>query len=74
DPQALASGAIVETPSAKGDGSTYASPASPVRFPGADDGPKGPSPSVGQHTAEVLASLGRSADEIKALFDAGIVA
>ena len=74
DPQAFASGAIVQTPSAKGDGTTYASPASPVRFPGADDGPKGPSPAPGQHTAEVLASLGRSDDEIKALFASGIVA
>ncbi|MFN3911031.1 MAG: CoA transferase, partial [Hyphomonas sp.] len=74
DPQALAAGAIVQTPSAKGDGTTYASPASPVRFPGADDGPKGPSPAPGQHTAEVLAALGRSESEIKALFEAGIVA
>lgn len=74
DPQAFAAGAIVQTPSAKGDGSTYASPASPVRFPGADDGPKGPSPSIGQHTAEVLASLGRSESEIKDLFASGIVA
>lgn len=74
DPQAFASGAIVQTPSAKGDGTTYASPASPVRFPGADDGPKGPSPTPGQHTAEVLAALGRSEADIKALFDAKIVA
>lgn len=74
DPQAYAAGAIVQTPSAKGDASTYASPASPVRFPGADDGPKGPSPSVGQHTKDVLTSMGRSADEIEALFKAGIVA
>ncbi|WP_291202202.1 CaiB/BaiF CoA-transferase family protein [Hyphomonas sp.] len=74
DPQAFASGAIVQTPSAKGDGTTYASPASPVRFPGADDGPKGPSPTPGQHTAEVLAALGRSEAEIKALFAAKVVA
>jgi crotonobetainyl-CoA:carnitine CoA-transferase CaiB-like acyl-CoA transferase len=74
DPQAFAAGAIVQTPSAKGDGTTYASPASPVRFPGADDGPKGPSPTPGQHTAEVLVSLGRSEADIKALFDAKIVA
>ena len=74
DPQAFAAGAIVQTPSAKGDGTTYASPASPVRFPGADDGPKGPSPTPGQHTAEVLASLGRSEADIKALFASGIVA
>lgn len=74
DPQAFAAGAIVQTPSAKGDGSTYASPASPVRFPGADDGPKGPSPAVGQHTKEVLAAMGRSAEEIDALYKTGIVA
>ncbi len=60
DPQAFAAGAIVQTPSAKGDGSSYASPASPVRFPGADDGPKGPSPSPGQHTRAVLSGMGRS--------------
>lgn len=74
DPQAFAAGAIVQTPSARGDGSTYASPASPVRFPGADDGPKGPSPAPGQHTAEVLASLGRSEADIAALFASGVVA
>lgn len=73
DPQAFAAGAIVQTPSAKGDGSTYASPASPVRFPGADDGPKGPSPAPGQHTKEVLAGLGRSAEEIEALYQSGVV-
>ena len=74
DPQAFAAGAIVQTPSAKGDGSTYASPASPVRFPGADDGPKGPSPAAGQHTKDVLAAMGRSTEEIDALYKAGIVA
>lgn len=74
DPQAHAAGAIVQTPSAKGDGSTYASPASPVRFPGADDGPKGPSPAPGQHTREVLTSLGRSEADIDILYKSGIVA
>tara|TARA_R110000796_G_scaffold147674_6_gene264485 strand:- start:5166 stop:6425 length:1260 start_codon:yes stop_codon:yes gene_type:complete len=73
DPQALAAGAIVQTPSAKGDGSTYASPASPVRFPGADDGPKGPSPALGQHTRDVLDSLGLSADAIESLYTDGVV-
>lgn len=74
DPQAHAAGAIVQTPSAKGDGTTYASPASPVRFPGADDGPKGPSPSPGEHTEAVLRTLGRSQAEIEALYKSGIVA
>ena len=74
DPQAHASGAIVQTPSAKGDGTTYASPASPVRFPGADDGPKGPSPSPGEHTEAVLRALGRSDADIRALYEGGVVA
>lgn len=73
DPQAFAAGAIVQTPSSKGDGSTYASPASPVRFPGADDGPKGPSPAPGEHTRHVLASLGRSEADIETLYKSGIV-
>lgn len=73
DPQALAAGAIVQTPSAKGDGTTYPSPASPVRFPGADDGPKGPSPAMGEHSRDVLLSLGYSADEISALISSGVV-
>ena len=73
DPQAMAAGAIVQTPSAKGDGTTYPSPASPVRFPGTDDGPKGPSPSPGQHTADVLKNYGYDDDAISALMQAGIV-
>lgn len=73
DPQAHAAGAIVQTPSSKGDGTTYASPASPVRFPGADDGPKGPSPAPGEHTRAVLAALGRSDADIETLYQSGIV-
>ena len=73
DPQAIAAGAIVQTPSAKGDGSTYASPASPVRFPGADDGPKGPSPALGQHTRIVLDQLGLTDDAIESLYADGVV-
>jgi len=74
DPQAHAAGAIVQVPSAKGDGSTFSSPASPVRFPGANDGPKGPSPSMGEHTRDVLSGLGMSASEIDAALKAGTVA
>jgi crotonobetainyl-CoA:carnitine CoA-transferase CaiB-like acyl-CoA transferase len=74
DPQAFASGAIVQTPSSKGDGSTYPAPASPVRFPGADDGPKGPSPRMGQHTREILTSMGVAEANIQALYDATVVA
>lgn len=73
DPQAEAAGAFVDTPSAKGDGSTFRAPASPIRFPGADDGPKGPSPAIGQHTREILEELGYGADEIHAALKVGTV-
>jgi len=73
DPQAEAAGAFVDTPSAKGDGSTFRAPASPIRFPGADDGPKGPSPAMGQHTREVLQDLGMDTAAIDAAIAAGTV-
>ena len=73
DPQTEAAGAIVQVPSSKGDGSTFPSPASPVRFPGADDGPKGPSPKLGEHTRAVLEGLGLAASDIDALYGEGVV-
>ncbi len=73
DPQVLASGAIAKTPSSTG-GDPYASPASPVRFPGADDGPKGPSPKPGEHTESVLSDAGVAADDIDRLLADGVVA
>ena len=73
DPQVKAAGGITQVPSASGDGSTFASPASPVRFPGADDGPGGPSPRMGEHSRDVLTSMGYDAEKIDALFAAGIV-
>ncbi|MEL6209236.1 MAG: CaiB/BaiF CoA-transferase family protein, partial [Pseudomonadota bacterium] len=63
DPQVAAAGAITQLPKQSGDG-TYPSPASPIRFPGADDGPKGPSPKPGEHTRGVLTELGLADDEI----------
>ncbi|WP_281198960.1 CoA transferase, partial [Hyphomonas adhaerens] len=73
DPQTEAAGAIVQVPSSKGDGTTYPSPASPVRFPGADDGPKGPSPKLGEHTRAVLESLGLPSGDIDTLYADGVV-
>lgn len=73
DPQTEAAGAIVQVPSSKGDGTTFPSPASPVRFPGADDGPKGPSPKLGEHTRGVLEGLGLPAGEIDTLYADGVV-
>lgn len=72
DPQAIAAGCVVETP--RHDGGTMNAPAAPVRFPGADDGPKGPSPRPGEHTRAVLAELGYSSAEIDALYASGAAA
>ena len=65
DAQAEAAGCFVDTPD--GEGGSYRAPASPARFPGADDGPKGPAPRLGEHTQEVLKGLGYAASEIDAV-------
>jgi len=72
DPQTIASGAVVQTP--QRDGGTINAPAAPIRFPGADDGPKGPAPRPGEHTRAVLAELGYSDTEIDALYVSGAAA
>jgi crotonobetainyl-CoA:carnitine CoA-transferase CaiB-like acyl-CoA transferase len=72
DPQAHAAGCFVQTPD--GHGGTFTAPAGPARFPGADDGPKGPAPGLGQHTAEVLLELGYSDADIAAMKEAGAAA
>lgn len=72
DPQAIAAGCVVQTPTH--DGGVMNAPASPVRFPGAEDGPRGPSPRAGQHTRLVLAELGYAEAEIDAMFENGAAA
>jgi crotonobetainyl-CoA:carnitine CoA-transferase CaiB-like acyl-CoA transferase len=72
DPQAIAAGCVVRTPTHEGD--TFAAPAAPVRFPGADDGPKGPAPRIGEHTRAVLEELGYSHADIDALYAGGAAA
>lgn len=72
DPQAIAAGCVVQTPTR--DGGTINAPAAPVRFPGADDGPKGYAPSMGEHTRVVLTELGYSEAEIDALYASGAAA
>lgn len=66
DPQAIASGAYVNVPN-NGSKGTHLAPASPIRFPGADDGPKGPSPDLGEHTLAVLKQYGYSDADIEQL-------
>jgi crotonobetainyl-CoA:carnitine CoA-transferase CaiB-like acyl-CoA transferase len=73
DPQVIAAGGIVDMP-AKTAGQTFRSPGGPARFVGADDGPKGPGPGLGQHTREVLASVGYSAADIEKLYASKSVA
>lgn len=65
DPQAEAAGCFVDTPD--GAGGTFKAPASPARFPGAQDGPRGPAPRLGADTASVFRELGWSEDQIATL-------
>ncbi len=46
----------------------------PVKMSRTPGGPQGPGPALGEHTDEVLASLGYSEDEVASLKDAGAVA
>ncbi|MBL6787717.1 MAG: CoA transferase [PS1 clade bacterium] len=56
DPQMKEAGVFVDMP--KADGTSYTAPASPIRFGDANTDPKGPSPEVGEHTDEILETLG----------------
>ncbi len=72
DPIAEAAGCFVETSDASG--ARFRAPASPARFPGSDDGPKGPAPALGQHTREVLGEAGYGPAEIDQLIAEGAAA
>jgi crotonobetainyl-CoA:carnitine CoA-transferase CaiB-like acyl-CoA transferase len=70
DPQVAAAGGIVDMPS-KTPGETFRSPAGPARFVGADEGPRGPAPALGEHTREILLAAGYSSEQIDALLASG---
>lgn len=70
DEQVHAAGAFVTVPGDEG-GLRVASPSD---FYGTPWAPRATAPKLGQHTREVLASLGRSDAEIEALLESGVVA
>jgi crotonobetainyl-CoA:carnitine CoA-transferase CaiB-like acyl-CoA transferase len=69
DPQVAASGALVQVED--GQGGTYASPAAPARFPGADAVVRPRAPRLGEHTRDVLVELGYDDVEIEAMLGEG---
>lgn len=52
---------------------TYTTSGMPLRFSAAPNVPYGPSPSLGQHTSEVLAELGFTTGQTDALGEAGVL-
>ncbi len=70
DPQARAAGVVVQTPD--GAGGSFAAPATPARFPGAEHGPRSAYPGLGEHTRQVLAEAGLTAVQVERLIAAGV--
>ncbi len=70
DAQFAAAGGLVEVPDGS---STTTMIATPVDFSGTPWAPTGTAPRLGQHTDEILCSLGYSDTQIKALASAGTV-
>jgi crotonobetainyl-CoA:carnitine CoA-transferase CaiB-like acyl-CoA transferase len=71
-PGAKAAGCFTEM--SDGAGGVILSPAAPVRFPGEPEPVKGPAPTKGQHTEEVLLAAGYAQAEIDKLRDLGVIA
>ena len=71
DPQAHALGMfpLIESPEI----GEYRTVAPPINLEGSDVGPRGPAPGLGQHTAEILASLGIDGAQVNDLVARGIV-
>jgi len=71
DPVVQATGSFIEFED--GEGGVLETPGAPLRFPGIEPRVHGPVPTIGQHTDEVLTSLGRDSATIDALRRAGVV-
>jgi crotonobetainyl-CoA:carnitine CoA-transferase CaiB-like acyl-CoA transferase len=71
DPQLRDAGCFVATPDRWG--GAFEAPASPIRFSSQDVEPRAPAPALGEHTREVLAEAGLSAEEIEAMLRSGAV-
>jgi crotonobetainyl-CoA:carnitine CoA-transferase CaiB-like acyl-CoA transferase len=72
DPQAVAAGAFVDVPGGEG-APAHRAVATPVSFGRSEVSPAGPVPALGEHTDQVLAELGLTAQEIDRLREDGIV-
>ena len=70
DPQFTAAGGLVDVPDGAG---TSPMVATPVDFSSTAWAPRGMAPRLGEHSDEILRSLGRSDAEIEALAGAGVV-
>ena len=53
---------------------TYRTVNAPLRFATAEVCPRGPAPTLGEHTREVLAGLGYANEDIERLYDSSVVA
>lgn len=73
DPQARAAGVFLPIPESE-ERPSFETVAIPVNIRGADVGPRGPAPSVGQHTRAVLVEAGLDEGEIDALTADGVLA
>jgi len=51
----------------------YKTVAAPIRFKTADVGPKGPAPTLGEHTREILREIGMTEIQIQNLIESGFI-
>jgi crotonobetainyl-CoA:carnitine CoA-transferase CaiB-like acyl-CoA transferase len=71
DEQAAADGLFPEI--GDGSGRRFRTVRAPLRLQGADVGPRGPAPEVGEHTDDVLTELGVPGNDLAALIDDGVI-